>query len=123
MSKKGFTLVELIAVIALLSVIIVIAVPTIVSTRQNALNREDNNQINSIESAAIYYSQDTGVTTSITVETLLQNGYLEPTYKNGSNNCTETYGCLLRPSDNALLNSKVIQITKSGGKTKATYQE
>ena len=123
MNKKGFTLIELIAVIALLGIIIVIAVPAITTMRQNALEREAEAQINSIESAAVYYSQDTGTTENITVQTLLQNGYLDPTYEYGDNGCNVQIGCLVRPTDSVILNNKNIQITKVNNKTKAEYQD
>ncbi len=123
MNKKGFTLIEIIAVIALLGIIIVIAVPAIASMRQTALKKEVETQINSIESAAVYYSQDTGVTGDITVQTLLQSGYLDPTYEFGNNECNEQVGCLVRPTDNVLLNNKTVQITKTNNKTKAEYQD
>lgn len=120
MNKKGFTLVEIIAVIGLLSIIIVIAVPAITNLRQNTLEREDEAQKNSIESAAVYYIQDTTFKSSVTIQELLQNNYLDPTYKNGQNGCTETYGCVIKPSDGTKLNSKTISITKDAkGRTKA----
>ena len=123
MNKKGFTLVEIIAVIVLLGVIIVLAVPATMTIRKTILQREDAEQINSIEAAAVYYAQDENISSgSICVKDLLSNGYLDPTIPyDGGVNCTETDGCLLRPTDNELLNEKTITITKPNNKTSATY--
>ena len=132
MNKKGFSLVEMIAVIALLGVIIAIAVPATASIRQSILEKEDASQIDSIESAAVYYAQDNRLDLSedvtITVDTLLQYGYMDPSAKKGEGNCpnsnTYQYGCLLKPTDKTILNAKTITLTKdSKGKTKAEYQE
>lgn len=121
MNKKGFTLVEIVAVIGLLGIIIVIAVPAITTMRQNTLEREAALQKSSIESAAIYYVQDTTFKSSVTVQELLQNKYLDPTFKNGENGCTSTYGCVIRPSDNVNLTTKSISMTKDANeKIKAT---
>ena len=62
MNKKGFTLVEIIAVIALMAILIALAVPATMAIRRTILQREDNEQISAIESAAVYYAQDTEVT-------------------------------------------------------------
>ena len=121
MNKKGFTLVEIMAVIGLLSIVVVLAVPAIINIRKNILLKEDASQINSIESAAVYYAQDTGTTGIICVDKLLETGYLDPTYKYNTNGCTSINGCLIRPSDNQLLNLKKVTISKTGIKTKAIY--
>lgn len=140
MNKKGFTLVEILAVIVLLGVIIAIAVPAITAMRRNILEKEDADQINSLESAAIYYAQDhekneidvinyangLAVTTypiNVTVEQLLSEGYIEPTVKSNGTTCTYSSGCLIRPSDNSIINSKVIIVSKTNNKLKAEYQE
>lgn len=118
--KKGFTLVELLAVVALLSIIIVIAVPSVTKLRQSALERERNTQIKAIESAAILYAQDNKTESSVTVNKLLEDGYMNPTISKGDN-CIYDAGCILDPLNGDILNLKNITITRTNGKTKATY--
>lgn len=49
--KKGFTLVELIAVISILAILLIIAVPTIITARNNALKGLDKEQRRNIQEA------------------------------------------------------------------------
>lgn len=58
MTKKGFTLVEILAVIVILSVILVILVPMINSSRDNAKVKVYETMLSNIESAAVLYGQD-----------------------------------------------------------------
>ena len=58
MNKKGFTLVEVISVIALLGLIIGLAVPGVMRSSKKAKERTLNTKIKNIEKAAILYGQD-----------------------------------------------------------------
>ena len=58
MNKKGFTLVELMAVIALLGILAVLVTPTLVSLRNNVTNGSLKSKLQTIHSAAIDYAQD-----------------------------------------------------------------
>lgn len=58
MNKNGFTLVEVISVIALLGLIIGIAVPSVVISGNKAKERTLNSKIENIEKAAVMYGQD-----------------------------------------------------------------
>lgn len=58
MKKNGFTLTELIAVIALLGLIIGICVPSIMVANKNIKKKTLATKVNNIESAAILYGQD-----------------------------------------------------------------
>lgn len=51
-NKKGFTLVELLAVIVILSAILVIIVPTILNSKDSVLNRLSDEQIRGLKNAA-----------------------------------------------------------------------
>ena len=58
MKRKGFTLVELLAVIAILAVIISIALISVTKIRENALIEIVETKKDQIEQAAILYGQD-----------------------------------------------------------------
>lgn len=58
MSKKGFTLIELIAVIAVLALLIILVVPSLTSSSSSVKERTYETKIEMIETAAILYGQD-----------------------------------------------------------------
>ena len=60
MKKKGFTFIELLAVIVVLAIIIVLAVSLIGNIRKNALQKEYENVVSYIETKAVKYAEDTG---------------------------------------------------------------
>ena len=58
MNKKGFTLVELLAVIAILAIVITIGLISVTRVRENALKKVVDTKIEQIEQAAILYGQE-----------------------------------------------------------------
>lgn len=58
MNKKGFTLVEILAVIVILAIVMTIAVPGIMTISQRMKNRSLDAKLNLIEKAAVTYAQD-----------------------------------------------------------------
>ncbi len=58
MNNKGFTLVEVISVIALLGLLIAIAVPNVIKSSNKAKERTLLTKIENIEKAAVLYGQD-----------------------------------------------------------------
>ena len=57
MNNKGFTLVEIISVIALLALVMIITVPAISKTSLNIKKKTLNTKVENIEKAAILYGQ------------------------------------------------------------------
>lgn len=57
MNKKGFTLVELLAVIALLGLIVGICVPSIMNASTNVKKKTLKTKVDNIEKAAVLYGQ------------------------------------------------------------------
>ncbi len=58
MNKKGFTLVELLAVIGILGVLAIIVTPGIFSIRNNVLEKSLKTKITSIHNAALDYAEE-----------------------------------------------------------------
>lgn len=57
-NKKGFTLVEVISVVALIGLLIGIAVPGVMRASNNAKKKSLTTKINNIKKAAVLYGQD-----------------------------------------------------------------
>ena len=86
--KKGFTLVELLAVLVILGAIILVAVPSLISTNKASEENEYSECKTTIENAAEAYVEShpdkyadlkNGTTTSVTIstETLVSAGLVE----------------------------------------------
>ena len=58
MKKKGFTLVELLAVIAILGILMVLVTPAVMAIRKTVLTNTLKSKINTIDNAAADYGQD-----------------------------------------------------------------
>ncbi len=58
MKKKGFTLVELLAVIVILTIVITIGFTSVIRVRENSLREIVDTKIEQIEQAAILYGQE-----------------------------------------------------------------
>ncbi len=77
MKNKGFTLVELLAVVAILAIVAGLSMAVFTRVRDDVLNQELNNIASYIEAQAQNYAADTNITV-INVEGLIQAGYVEP---------------------------------------------
>ena len=100
MKNKGFTLTEILVVIALLSILIIIAVPAIMNVRNSVISKENEHEIEEIKSAASFYAQDEKKSNCcITVQRLITTGYLTNSsgsksikiYIDGNKNITYNY--------------------------------
>ena len=77
-NQKGLTLIELLAVIVILAIVAAIAVPAIGGVIENSkYNAVKADALNAINAASLYFSDDKSTSTSVTVTTLVDQGYLE----------------------------------------------
>ncbi|MBR3198654.1 MAG: type II secretion system protein [Bacilli bacterium] len=93
--KKGFTLIEVLAVLIIIGIVSMIAVPTIGSTLKYSKEKAYDKQVSILENAARTYTAKHNETLSIgyvSVETLKKAGYLanknikNSNYRSGSTN-------------------------------------
>ncbi|WP_440896004.1 competence type IV pilus major pilin ComGC [Amphibacillus sp. Q70] len=75
--EKGFTLVELLAVIVILGIIVAIAIPAIGSIINKAEDDADEAEITMIIDAARLYEVQHEDSLPVDVDTLLEQGYLD----------------------------------------------
>ena len=75
--RKGFTLVELLAAIAILGVIIGISTAVFIKIKNDSLEKEYKNVVSYLENVASKYARETGYTT-VSVEDLIKEGYVMP---------------------------------------------
>lgn len=91
MNKKGFTLVELLAIVVLLMTIILVSVPSFISTIKKDKEITYQSAIQDIILAAeSFNSVNNGLITQVSVEDLKANGFLK--------------GDKVNPLDNSILN-------------------
>ena len=98
-NKKGFTLIELIAVIVVLSLITTLAVVSVASIRNKVNERHYNSLVKTIESAAQSYAEETGIT-KMYVQTLIDKGLVQT-----EDETRQIYD----PRDNSVLNCRIIK--------------
>ena len=110
--KKGFTLTELLAVIAILSLLVGLATVTILNVRDNVLEQSYENVVNLLETEAANYAEDTGIMT-VTVEKLITEGYVLPDDE------TDIYN----PVNNESLNCHLISSVFENGEYVSTFGE
>lgn len=105
MKKNGFTLIELITVIALLTIIITLSFTTYRNVDIRIRNQQYNNKISLIEIKAAEYASNTKVLIT-NVDYLVKNGYLTADNEAGD---------ILNPIDGERMNCYIINMYSSDG--------
>ena len=114
-NNKGFTLVELMAVIVILAIIIGIAVPGSIAISHKIKVKMYNTKVNMIEQAAELYVQESssvlGDVTCFKVQELIDKGYVK---KDEAQN-------VIDPRDNSSLNDIKVCVEKKDRRYKAEF--
>lgn len=105
-NKKGFTLTELIAVIAILAIIVTIAGLGISKIRDNVLEGQKENVINTIKVEAKKYYSETGIK-KVPVVVLIETGRIEADEKRNGESV------VIDPVSNKSLNCSYVDFTDS----------
>ena len=109
-NKKGFTLIELIAVLVVLPILIASSVAVFINIRNSVLRKEKNNLITYLETKAIEYANETNVT-AVSVEDLIKIGLIKPDDE------TDIYDPVTRES----MNCYIIDLVWEDGEYKAKF--
>ena len=109
-NKKGFTLIELIAVLVVLSILITSSVAVFINIRNSVLKKEKNNLITYLETKAIEYANETNVT-AVSVEDLIKIGLIKPDDE------TDIYDPVTRES----MNCYIIDLVWEDGEYRAKF--
>ena len=128
MNKKGFTLVEVLAVIVIIGILGTIAVVSVTVISSKNKEKIYNSKVDSIELAAVTYIQDNkniynekkGNNNCIylSINFLLDNNYI----KKDNNNCDESSTCIEDPrTKGEYLDGKFVKIELKNNQFVATY--
>ena len=132
MNNKGFTLVELIATIAILALIVTISVPIVTSVINNSKEKNYTILVSNIKTAAKTYYEECDFNNSaaissictnhrVTLKQLANYGFLST---NRKENCTgDNCVIITNPKDNKDIATCIIEITKTvnASNYKTTY--
>lgn len=127
--KKGFTLVELIIVIAIIALLMVVAIPSILLISNKINDRMYNSKVELILAAAEIYADDNFASlfgdgtnkTSIRVKELVPT-YLEADEVEKNLQTGEVTYTITDPRDDSSMNDRVIWLTKKNSRVIATLE-
>lgn|SRR5574344_424325 len=126
LNKKGFTLVELLAVIVIMALLISIAVPNVISISQKMKVKMYCEKVKLIESDAKLYGQDNidsvtdGTITTVSVSDLIKNNYL----KKDDSKCVigdSSNPCVKDSRDNSMMDNDQISLSIVNKRVSANY--
>lgn len=120
MNKKGFTLTELLAVIAIIAIISLIAIPSVIAIYRNMnVRMYDNKKEMIISAAELYGSNNPDIFNGRTevviyVRELIASNYLTVDAAYNTSGCDEQVGCLIDPRDKSSMNDEFVVLRKEG---------
>ena len=123
MKNKGFTLVEMLAVIVIMAILITVSVTGVLSMSKKTKNEMYNTKVGMIEKAGQSYAEDNrdliedGSIKRITVSDLLRNNYL----KKESKDCIIGSSCIKDVRDNSSMDNMYVCICMINRRPMAIY--
>ena len=126
MKNKGFTLVELLAVIVILGVLLIVAIPNVFGIQKRIKVEMYCTKVHNIEKAAKLYAKDyqdelKAGSITITVADLIDNSL----YKKETNDCevkSADKPCVVDPRTNTSMDNDKIEILPKGKRYEIIYQ-
>ena len=117
MNEKGFTLVEMIATIAIILIIAALIIPNLVDMQKDTKEDLLNSKISLIEAKAKAYAMDhlDTFTSPISIEYLIENSYLDGDKENKT--------IMTNPVTGKNINKCTVTLTYNGSKVIADYNE
>lgn len=112
-NKKGFTMVELMAVIVVIGIIAIIAVPIYHGNAEKMKVKSLENKVLDLESKAEGYAQDRN-STKFSIQNMIDHGYVEADNEEGK---------VLSPVDQSEMNCRVMVVDEENGNYNATLTE
>ena len=125
-NKKGFTLVELLAVLVIMAAIITIAVPNVITLAKKVKVNMFCEKVDLLVTNAKLYGQDNidaieeGNLNSVSVAALVNYGYA----KKDNNKCeagNTTNPCIKDPRDDSMMDTETINLSISNKRVAATF--
>ena len=107
-NSRGFTFIELLGVILILIIISLISLYVFKNIRGKTEEKNYNQLISYIETAAEKFAEDNGIEGIITIQDLIDTGYVTPDDKND----------IYNPINNNSLNCNIIKLTYSSDEDK-----
>lgn len=131
MNNKGFTLVELLAVIVILAMIVLLAVPAALNISKSIRDDMYCSKVDLLENAALLYGQDnydeirSGRIVRVSIQTLLDEDYLKKdelkTFTDSDGKTVES-AVILDPRDNKEMNNLEFELSIQNKRVKAVFE-
>ena len=116
LNKKGFTLTELLATIAILAIVVTIATPAVIGVSNSIKENMYKSKVKLILQNAKLYGEDDETLAEISVKDLCDKDYI-----NKDDNASDSE-CILNPKDNKSMGNCKINITRNNGRVITSWK-
>ena len=112
--KNGYTLIEILAIVAVLSIVVGLSITAFGNVQKNVLNKDYDNIKTYLETSAEQFASETGIYGIVTVQDLIEAGYVTPDDKNDE---------MYNPVDNKPITCNKIEIQRNNDNYIASFTE